>query len=152
VAYEVQHPAWQVDSYSQELVVENLKTGMRVPVPLLEGVPSNPEWSPDGHWLAFVEHPKQGVGQIWDMEAKRICRYFMRKSSLCRDRLDNPAFGEYHRRDASQRIVYLSNRVRIAHKIEHFFLAPFCFDRCSIRDVLRGLPLTTELTDNLDFD
>jgi dipeptidyl aminopeptidase/acylaminoacyl peptidase len=70
VAYEVQHPDWQTDSYSQELIVENLKTGMRVPVSLLEGVPSNPEWSPDGHWLAFVEHPKQGVGQIWAIPAE----------------------------------------------------------------------------------
>jgi dipeptidyl aminopeptidase/acylaminoacyl peptidase len=81
VAYEVQHPDWQADSYSQELVVENLKTGMRVPVPLLEGVLSNPEWSPDGHWLAFVEHPKQGVGQIWAIPAEGGVAWQVSKSA-----------------------------------------------------------------------
>ncbi|AEU36050.1 S9 family peptidase [Granulicella mallensis] len=81
VAYEIEHPDWQSDNYAQELVVENLKTGKRAPVPSLEGVPGSPEWSPDGRWLAFVEHPKQGVGQIWIVPAEGSVAWQVSKSA-----------------------------------------------------------------------
>ena len=70
VAYEIQRPDEQTDGYAQKLVVENLETGKRVPVPSLTGIPGSLEWSPNGRWLAFVEHPKQGVGQVWAMPAE----------------------------------------------------------------------------------
>ncbi len=81
LAYEIQHPDWQSDGYTQELVVEDLSGGGKVPVPSLDGVPSNPEWSPDGRWLAFVEHPKQGVSQIWAIPAEGGAAWQVSKSA-----------------------------------------------------------------------
>jgi dipeptidyl aminopeptidase/acylaminoacyl peptidase len=69
VAYEIQQPDFQIDSYTDELVVEDVKSGRKIPLPNLEGIPGSFEWSPDGHWLAFVEHPQKGIGQLWIMPA-----------------------------------------------------------------------------------
>src|SRR5580698_4490189 len=76
----------------------------------------------------------------------------VRSSSCSRLRLDDLAFGEYHRRSASQRIVYLRNGVRVPHEIKHFSFASLCFDRCSIRDVLGGLPPSAEPARDLNLD
>lgn len=70
VAYEIKRADYEADSYTQELLVAEVRSGKSVSVPSLNGVPGSLEWSPDGQWLAFVEHPKKGVGQIWAMPAK----------------------------------------------------------------------------------
>ena len=70
VACEIQRADYEADSHTQELLVAEVPSGKSVPVPSLKGVPGNFEWSPDGQWLAFVEHPKKGVGQIWAIPAK----------------------------------------------------------------------------------
>jgi dipeptidyl aminopeptidase/acylaminoacyl peptidase len=54
VAYQLTHTDWDQNAFVQQIWLANIATGETFP--LTEGAKSStdPRWSPDGHWLAFL--------------------------------------------------------------------------------------------------
>jgi dipeptidyl aminopeptidase/acylaminoacyl peptidase len=54
VAYEVQEADWKGNDYVRQLWLVNVETGKSIPLTRGKKSAGGADWSPDGHWLAFV--------------------------------------------------------------------------------------------------
>jgi dipeptidyl aminopeptidase/acylaminoacyl peptidase len=54
VAYEAQEADWKGNDYVRQLWLANVETGRSIPLTRGKKSAGAADWSPDGHWLAFV--------------------------------------------------------------------------------------------------
>jgi dipeptidyl aminopeptidase/acylaminoacyl peptidase len=64
VAYTVRETLWADNSYGMQLWLANTQTGEILKLTTSKGVNRAPEWSPNGHWLAFISS-RDGSSQIF---------------------------------------------------------------------------------------
>src|SRR5215472_8431314 len=54
VAYQVTHTDWDQNTFVQQIWLANVSTGETFPLTTGAKSSTDPTWSPDGHWLAFL--------------------------------------------------------------------------------------------------
>src|ERR1700722_17649722 len=64
VAYTVRETHWAENSYGMQLWLAEVRTGRIVKLTNSKGVNREPEWSPDGRWLAFISS-RDGTPQVY---------------------------------------------------------------------------------------
>lgn len=64
VEYSVRETHWAENAYGMQLWLAEVRTGRIVKLTNSKGVNREPEWSPDGHWLAFISS-RDGTPQVY---------------------------------------------------------------------------------------
>jgi dipeptidyl aminopeptidase/acylaminoacyl peptidase len=64
VAYTTRETHWAENSYGMQLWLAEVRTGQIVKLTNSKGVNREPEWSPDGRWLAFISS-RDGAPQVY---------------------------------------------------------------------------------------
>ena len=61
IAYEIRETDWKENKFIRQLWLANVTTGKSFQLTRGKHDAGNAEWSPDGHWLAFVTEREQNA-------------------------------------------------------------------------------------------